>query len=731
MYRQLYQMGGIGTLPMDYGQSLQVPQQPQPSFSSAQNITMNPLLNYGQPQLGQAGGTPLSMRSGGISRLGYQEGGMGMDQMMEPQMQDPMMQEQMMQSQMQQAPEGIMSMMPQEASGGQQGMPQEGGQEETALLTIIQLLIEQGVPPEQAQELAMQILQVFNQGGAPAVEEFATQLEQEEGMSDDRTMMAGGGITGIYPRQGYFVGKIAKGIGKAVKGVANAVKSVAKSPIGQIALAIAAPYAIAALPGMAGFATLGGSGFMGAALRAGISNLAIQGITTGKINPKQALLAAAAGGALSGLQGADAMAAKDAMNAGDYMQYGSSVQEGLGTSIPLKSGVIPSDIGSYDQSVQKMYDTSMITPSESDILSNVKESNLSNAQGKTLQQLGEVKPMNMFEKGISNIQDFGTNLMNDPMKTIKTGIGSIYDTATQTIKDNPLLSVGGAFLAGQQFRAPLPNEDPNEYNRLKAEHDAQVAGYVTQYGGASNVYSPGSFGLYAREKAIDPFAGRSSYAADGGYITNRQNYFLGKRVSAVATPQSEGSTGGGSGMGGMMARFIQQNSQMFKPQSTTVRQPRTAEFIDINQNGIDDRDEGMMYGGRAGYAEGSISFERKTLERKGYSDMMKNMTPKEISQLYDSVIGTFSRRFQAEGTMPMGEPRKNPAGIMELDYRAKGGFVPPVGIKEKADDIPAMLSNNEFVFTADAVRNAGGGNVNKGAQRMYGLMKQLEAGGRV
>ena len=112
-----YQMGGspmgVGAMPMDTGQSLQVPQQMPTNFSSAQSITMNPLLNYGQPQLGQAGGTPLSMRSGGISRLGYQEGGMGMDQMMEPQMQDPMMQEQMMQSQMQQAPEGIMSMMPQ------------------------------------------------------------------------------------------------------------------------------------------------------------------------------------------------------------------------------------------------------------------------------------------------------------------------------------------------------------------------------------------------------------------------------------------------------------------------------------------------------------------------------------------------------------------------------------------------------------------------------------------
>jgi hypothetical protein len=111
--------------------------------------------------------------------------------------------------------------------------------------------------------------------------------------------------------------------------------------------------------------------------------------------------------------------------------------------------------------------------------------------------------------------------------------------------------------------------------------------------------------------------------------------------------------------------------------------------------------------------------------------MIKNMSQKEILDLYDSIVGTFSRRFQAEGSMPMGEPRKNPAGIMELDYRKEGGFVPPIGIKEKADDIPAMLSNNEFVFTADAVRNAGDGNVNKGAQRMYGLMKQLEAGGVV
>jgi hypothetical protein len=74
---------------------------------------------------------------------------------------------------------------------------------------------------------------------------------------------------------------------------------------------------------------------------------------------------------------------------------------------------------------------------------------------------------------------------------------------------------------------------------------------------------------------------------------------------------------------------------------------------------------------------------------------------------------------------------QNPAGVTELDLRETGGFIPPVGVKEKADDIPAMLANNEFVFTADAVRGMGEGNVNKGAQRMYDMMKKLEKGGRV
>jgi hypothetical protein len=69
-------------------------------------------------------------------------------------------------------------------------------------------------------------------------------------------------------------------------------------------------------------------------------------------------------------------------------------------------------------------------------------------------------------------------------------------------------------------------------------------------------------------------------------------------------------------------------------------------------------------------------------------------------------------------------------GGMEKDYRQEGGFV-PIGGKEKADDVPARLSKNEFVFTADAVRAAGGGDIDQGAEIMENVMKNLERGGEI
>jgi len=69
-------------------------------------------------------------------------------------------------------------------------------------------------------------------------------------------------------------------------------------------------------------------------------------------------------------------------------------------------------------------------------------------------------------------------------------------------------------------------------------------------------------------------------------------------------------------------------------------------------------------------------------------------------------------------------------GGMEKDYRQEGGFV-PLGGEEKADDVPARLSKNEFVFTADAVRAAGGGDIDQGAEVMQNVMTNLESGGEI
>ena len=164
-------------------------------------------------------------------------------------------------------------------------------------------------------------------------------------------------------------------------------------------------------------------------------------------------------------------------------------------------------------------------------------------------------------------------------------------------------------------------------------------------------------------------------------------------------------------------------------------------------------------GGRMGYAEGNpdqkqMAMVEDMLKRGMDMDTIKTLTGASDKVIQDRINfikygGAKVPIEKAEGgriQYAMGSPEenaiqasgimglplnKNPAGITELDLRESGGFIPPVGVKEKADDIPAMLSNNEFVFTADAVRGMGDGNVNLGAQRMYDMMKKLENGGRV
>ena len=165
---------------------------------------------------------------------------------------------------------------------------------------------------------------------------------------------------------------------------------------------------------------------------------------------------------------------------------------------------------------------------------------------------------------------------------------------------------------------------------------------------------------------------------------------------------------------------------------------------------------GYAEGGRIGYNKGTRKFKLSDfaidtdlfnmsgIKRYYLKDMSDDGETYDADKVRDMIyggqyasggrvnyaMGTDQIVNQASGIMGLPQ-RTNKAGVKELDLRESGGFIPPVGVKEKADDIPAMLSNNEFVFTADAVRGMGDGNVNKGAQRMYDMMKKLENGGRV
>jgi len=99
-------------------------------------------------------------------------------------------------------------------------------------------------------------------------------------------------------------------------------------------------------------------------------------------------------------------------------------------------------------------------------------------------------------------------------------------------------------------------------------------------------------------------------------------------------------------------------------------------------------------------------------------------------QLVQDALMIVQKSFANGGRIGRAEGGIMDLGGMEKDYRAEGGFV-PIGREEKADDVPARLSVNEFVFTADAVRSAGGGDIDQGAKVMENMMKHLEAGGQV
>ena len=203
---------------------------------------------------------------------------------------------------------------------------------------------------------------------------------------------------------------------------------------------------------------------------------------------------------------------------------------------------------------------------------------------------------------------------------------------------------------------------------------------------------------------------------------------LGTKIKGMSTLGQLGLIGGASGLAGLLAGKEAEEDEAL------------ADEIGYRGEGLDiDRIVRLAKASdpqfrflpqkafRRGFEEGGSALTDDDLEQmvrdfNKQADLTGNplMTLKELKKILGEDI-TKAKKFKVGkadgGIMDLGG--------MEMDLRG-GGFV-PLGAKEKADDVPARLSKNEFVMTADAVRAAGGGSVDKGADKMYKLMKDLEA----
>ena len=577
-----YQMGGITSMPMDFGQPLQVPQQ---TSMPMQPMMSSPMANYGQ--------TPLMMAGGGIARLGYGFGnfvkgsgvaqpvsggdtsgggfgGMGLMGKLirqNPQMFRPASNQQRLLNasslnrdfidlnengidDREEAAQGgrIGYQMGGEADMAQMGgmgMPQmQGMGPQQALQTIIQILIENGSPPEQALELASQIIQIFAQGGEPAVEAFADQLEQQEQME----AMAGGGIAGYAQRQGYGfggIGKIFSGAAKAVsgvvKGVAKAVKSVAKSPIGRAALTIGAATFLG--PGAFGIQGLGLSGLQ-LGLATAASNLGLQAIGGQKLNFLEAGLSGLSAGLQNpGLSGDPSTIAQGGLTdaqlqaAGQTSNFGSTVNVPLNQIQPVD---IPADIGSYAENVQNITNQGITAKEFTSPLGTISDYQ-GIQQGSPLSMSGPTVPKPRYFESVKAVaQDPSLSgikyLATEGLSNIGTGI-------SEFVQKNPKTALAGAFATGLgsgiAFGAPQQPEESNDDFAKRQQDEANAS--ITQFGRNLKIRNPF---FYARYGAEDPFAVKAAQGGIMGYAAGGSMIPPARRIEGGVIELDARKTGG-------------------------------------------------------------------------------------------------------------------------------------------------------------------------------------------
>jgi len=390
--------------------------------------------------------------------------------------------------------------------------------------------------------------------------------------------------------------------------------------------------------------------------------------------------------------------------------------------------------------------------------------------------LGFINPVLGFAtRGIMGIPNVArkfksSNTLVDFLNKLKTPAGTTTDQDDTTLLDQVDSDLPFARSYLQQLQSKMPP-------RVVTDTDMSLAPDFGLLEVPGVQITPEQRQLIEDEQVGDI---RDIMAADGGMIgggimdaAGRQNYFLGKLVKKAtrAVKKIVKSPVGKLGIGAALAfspfgkekllPFIMKNKELAAAAGLIAapfifgqeEQQQQTGFTGPVGGQIDSRaytdPYGVLY--TAFRADGSPKEgEKGNMKVAGYLDPMsekndmamemfrkrlEDLTEEEL-ELLDEEIQRLRSKFLAEGGSTEKEPVAKKTmplldmGGQEMDLRAEGGFV-PIGRMEKADDVPARLSKNEFVFTADAVRNAGDGDVDKGAEVMYNMMKNLEAGGEV
>jgi hypothetical protein len=390
--------------------------------------------------------------------------------------------------------------------------------------------------------------------------------------------------------------------------------------------------------------------------------------------------------------------------------------------------------------------------------------------------LGFINPVLGFAtRGIMGIPNVArkfksSNTLVDFLNKLKTPVGTTTDQDDTTLLDQVDSDLPFARSYLQQLQSKMPP-------RVVTDTDMSLAPDFGLLEVPGVQITPEQRQLIEDEQVGDI---RDIMAADGGMIgggimdaAGRQNYFLGKLVKKAtrAVKKIVKSPVGKLGIGAALAfspfgkekllPFIMKNKELAAAAGLIAapfifgqeEQQQPTGFTGPVGGQIDSRaytdPYGVLY--TAFRADGSPKEgEKGNMKVAGYLDPMsekndmamemfrkrlEDLTEEEL-ELLDEEIQRLRSKFLAEGGSTEKEPVAKKTmplldmGGQEMDLRAEGGFV-PIGRMEKADDVPARLSKNEFVFTADAVRNAGDGDVDKGAEVMYNMMKNLEAGGEV